>query len=59
LYKIDELPNEIIRLQTQLSKAFNHTKATHIIKEGKLFSYGRGKNGFDFYESTQEYKILN
>lgn len=56
LFKIGELPDGTIRLQSQL--LVGKDEADFIIKAGVLKCWGNGKTGFDFYEYTEPYDIF-
>ncbi len=56
LLKIGELPDGTIRLQSQL--LVGKYEADFIIKNGVLKCWGNGKTGFDFYEYSKPYEIV-
>ena len=56
LWKVDEMKDGTIRLQSQLMAGKD--SVDFVIKDGILKCWGRGKKGFNFYEFTDPYEIV-
>lgn len=50
------LEDGTIRLQSQLY--VGRITADFVLKDGKLYNWGAGPKGFDFYETIIKYKII-
>ncbi len=56
LWKVDEMKDGTVRLQSQLK--VGKDSADFIIEGGVLKCWGRGGKGFNFYEFTDPYEIV-
>ncbi len=57
LFKLDEMEDGTVRLQTQLSAGRNNV-ADFILKDGVLSCWGNGAKGFNFYPYTKPYQVV-
>lgn len=56
LLKLNELDNGTIRLQSQLRVGSD--TADYILDNGILKNWGKGANGFDFYQTDIPFEII-
>lgn len=56
LLQLNELDNGTIRLQSQLLVGSN--TADFILENGILKNWGKGANGFDFYQTNISFEIV-